>query len=157
MRSVKTSFVGAALFALALLAFPANALAFDWGLKLEPGMAAAAAEPQSRLFGPGFGGSIKGLIGIGRYLDARHAGATAREAMTVRVGVEFDEPTERALVRDFVRAFVASLALGAANMKSGSLPRNEVEKWVVAEISEEKVIPMFSRRSRRLVGRPPWR
>jgi outer membrane protein OmpA-like peptidoglycan-associated protein len=75
MRSKKLGSLHNALIGLALFAFPSTALAFDWGLKLEPGMAAAAAEPQSRLFGPGFGGSIKGLIGIGRYLDAQ-AGIT---------------------------------------------------------------------------------
>jgi hypothetical protein len=57
MRSKKLGSLHNALIALALFAFPSTALAFDWGLKLEPGMAAAAAEPQSRLFGPGFGGS----------------------------------------------------------------------------------------------------
>ena len=75
MRSKKLGSLHNALIGLALFAFPSTALAFDWGLKLEPGMAAAAGEPQSRLFGPGFGGSIKGLIGIGRYLDAQ-AGIT---------------------------------------------------------------------------------
>src|SRR2546421_11485151 len=75
MRSKQVGSLHNALIGLALFAFPSTALAFDWGLKLEPGMAAAAAEPQSRLFGPGFGGSIKGLVGIGRYLDAQ-AGIT---------------------------------------------------------------------------------
>ncbi len=64
-----------ALCVLSVLAFPKPAQALDWGLKLEPGMAAAATAPQSRLFGPGFGASLKGLIGIGRYLDAQ-AGIT---------------------------------------------------------------------------------
>jgi outer membrane protein OmpA-like peptidoglycan-associated protein len=74
-KAIKIHLVRACLFGSALAAFPASALAVDWGVKLEPGMAAAAGEPQSRLFGPGFGGSIKGLLGMGRYLDAQ-AGIT---------------------------------------------------------------------------------
>jgi outer membrane protein OmpA-like peptidoglycan-associated protein len=72
---IKTKFVCASLFGAALIALPAPALAVDWGVKLEPGMAAAARDPQAHLFGPGFGGSLKGLVGIGRYLDAQ-AGIT---------------------------------------------------------------------------------
>jgi outer membrane protein OmpA-like peptidoglycan-associated protein len=74
--TVSTSIrVRAAILGLALLAFPARALAIDWGVKLEPGMAAPAGSPQSRDFGAGGGLSLKGLIGIGRYLDAQ-AGIT---------------------------------------------------------------------------------
>ena len=58
-----------------LVSAPRDAHALDWGLKLEPGMAAAAGAPQSHFFGPGFGASLKGLIGLNRYLDAQ-AGIT---------------------------------------------------------------------------------
>ena len=71
IKSFQREPFGPYLFALALLAYPAQALAVDWGLKLEPGMAAPAGDPQARLFGPGFGGSFKGMIGVGRYLDAQ--------------------------------------------------------------------------------------
>ncbi|MDB4964967.1 MAG: OmpA-like Outer rane domain protein [Myxococcales bacterium] len=74
-RALKIHSAAAFLFGLAILATPTRAMALDWGLKLEPGMAAAAGQPQSRMFGPGFGGSLKGLIGVGRYLDAQ-AGIT---------------------------------------------------------------------------------
>ncbi len=63
------------MVASVLWLFPTHAWALDWGVKLEPGMAAPVGDPQSRLFGPGFGASLKGLLGIGRYLDAQ-AGLT---------------------------------------------------------------------------------
>jgi hypothetical protein len=52
-RSTKISGVLACFVGLVAVAFPADAFAIDWGVKLEPGMAAAAADPQARLFGPG--------------------------------------------------------------------------------------------------------
>ena len=88
-RSAKIGSVLACFFGLVAVAFPANAFAIDWGLKLEPGMAAAAGDPQARLFGPGFGLSLKGLIGINRYLDAQ-AGITY-VGLSSRAGAPTDD------------------------------------------------------------------
>jgi outer membrane protein OmpA-like peptidoglycan-associated protein len=74
-RSLKHHLLGAGALACTLAAFPTPAKAIDWGVRLEPGMAAPAGEPQSRYFSAGFGLSLKGLIGINRYLDAQ-AGIT---------------------------------------------------------------------------------
>jgi hypothetical protein len=77
-RSTKISGVLACFVGLVAVAFPGDAFAIDWGVKLEPGMAAAAGDPQARLFGPGFGLSLKGRIGINRYLDTALDGQRGR-------------------------------------------------------------------------------
>jgi hypothetical protein len=81
-------------------------------------------------------------VDFGRYLDARHVGASAGSPLTIRVGVALDEPAERALIRHFVQAFVASLALGSGG-QAGVLSRAAVEKWVTTEVTDEKINPLF--------------
>ncbi len=85
-----TNAVRASLCGLALLAFPASARALDWGLKLDPGMAAAVDRPQSRIFGAGGTLSLKGLVGLGRYADAQ-AGVSF-VALSARAGAPETEP-----------------------------------------------------------------
>lgn len=82
-------------------------------------------------------------VDFGRYLDARHVGASAGAPLTIRVGVALDEPDERALIRNFVQAFLASLALGSGG-QPGVLSPAEVEKWVTTEVTDEKISPLFS-------------
>ena len=67
--------LAACSFGLFLFAFPAPARAFDWGVKLETGLATPLGTPQAELFNPGLGASLKGLIGLGRYVDVQ-AGLT---------------------------------------------------------------------------------
>ncbi len=52
-----------------LLALPGTARAFDWSLKLEPGLAVPVTQPQARLFDVGGAASVKALFGLGPYVD----------------------------------------------------------------------------------------
>ena len=54
---------------LAGLSGSATALPISYGLKLEPGLAVPSSGPQSDLFRPGGAAWLKGLVGLGRYLD----------------------------------------------------------------------------------------
>lgn len=89
-RLTRTHVVRACLCGLALLAFPNSASAIDWGLKLDPGMAAAVDKPQSRLFGPGGTVSLKALLGLGRYADVQ-AGVTF-VGLSARAGAPSNDP-----------------------------------------------------------------
>jgi AAA domain, putative AbiEii toxin, Type IV TA system len=79
---------------------------------------------------------------FGRYLDARNVNAPAREPMTVRLGIELDQPHERLLIRDFLRSFVASLVLAPASRFGGVVSATDVEKWASSQITDETVTPM---------------
>lgn len=64
--------LGTALFAcfgLLLVAVPQPAHAFDWSLKLEPGLAVPVTHPQSDRFNAGGALTLKALFGLGRYID----------------------------------------------------------------------------------------
>jgi outer membrane protein OmpA-like peptidoglycan-associated protein len=54
---------------LALLASPSLANADDFSFKLEPGVSASLAAPQSQIYGTGGGQSLKALFGLTPYLD----------------------------------------------------------------------------------------
>lgn len=56
-------------FGLMLLALPQPAHAFDWSLKLEPGLAVPLTHPQSDRFNAGGAVTLKALFGLGRYID----------------------------------------------------------------------------------------
>lgn len=61
------------LFPLSLaawLAFPTPAHALDLGLRLEPGLALPLTSPQTERFGLGGSMTLKGYVGLNRYLDA---------------------------------------------------------------------------------------
>ena len=57
------------LLGLMVLGFAAPARAFDFSLKVEPGLVVPLDQPQSRLFEIGGGATLKGLFGLGRYVD----------------------------------------------------------------------------------------
>ncbi len=57
------------LIATLLLIAPLTAHAVDFSFKLEPGLAVPLSAPQSQLYQPGFGQSVKALFGLTPYLD----------------------------------------------------------------------------------------
>ncbi len=122
--------VGAALCGGALLVMPLTAHAIDWSLKLEPGMAAAAGRPQSHMFGPGFGLSLKGLLGVSRYADLQAGltwvGLPARDpaptdeiggAWGVGAGVRVKRP------QDLARGYSPWVDLDLMYVRTGGLNR----------------------------------
>ncbi len=54
---------------ISFFAITGSAQAFDWSIKLEPGLAGAVTRPQSDLFHVGGDLEIKALFGINRYVD----------------------------------------------------------------------------------------
>ncbi|MFA6034167.1 MAG: OmpA family protein [Myxococcota bacterium] len=63
---------GAALagcLGLMALGFPGAAHAFDWSLKLEPGLATPVTSPQTEKFNLGGAVTLKALFGLGPYVD----------------------------------------------------------------------------------------
>jgi outer membrane protein OmpA-like peptidoglycan-associated protein len=64
-RPAVAQFVG-----LVLLAIPVTARAVDVGIKVEPGVAIPLSSPQTQQFGVGGAGALKGLVGLGPYVDA---------------------------------------------------------------------------------------
>ena len=57
------------LVSLLMVAATTPALAFDFGLKIEPALAIPLGSPQSDIYQVGGAASVKGLIGVGRYVD----------------------------------------------------------------------------------------
>jgi len=68
-KTARSRFILATSITLSLLAFPLPALAADFGLKLEPGVAVPLTAPQSRRYDVGGSLSLKALFGLNRYLD----------------------------------------------------------------------------------------
>jgi outer membrane protein OmpA-like peptidoglycan-associated protein len=65
----KGALAAAPCVALGLLAAPSSARAVDVSLKLEPGVAIPLTAPQSQIYNPGVGQSVKALFGLTPYLD----------------------------------------------------------------------------------------
>jgi len=66
-RTRNTTLLAAVAFTL--LAVPMTAHAVDLSFKLEPGLAVPLSVPQSQIYDPGFGQSVKVLFGLTPYLD----------------------------------------------------------------------------------------
>src|SRR3989442_91105 len=82
------------------------------------------------------------LASFGRYLDARNVNAPSRQPMTVRLGIELDQPKERALIRDFIRAFVASHVLAPTGRFAGVVTPADVETWTSDQITDDTIGPL---------------
>ncbi len=116
--------------ALAVLAVPVNANAFEFGLKLEPGVAIPLTPPQSDIYDIGGGLSIKAMFGVARFLDigpvgsfmllpASKSGAEAGVAWGVGGGLRFKRP------HDAIRGYGISpwLDVNGLYVRTGGLNR----------------------------------
>ncbi len=72
------------------------------------------------------------------FLAARHIGYPFRAA-EVRVGFEFTDPAERALIVAFVRAAFVGHILGTWTLQDTS----ELDDWAVREITEDTLAPLM--------------
>jgi outer membrane protein OmpA-like peptidoglycan-associated protein len=69
MKNTKARPAVAQFVGLVLLAIPVTARAVDVGVKAEPGVAVPLSAPQSDRFNLGVSGALKGLVGLGPYVD----------------------------------------------------------------------------------------
>ncbi len=76
---------------------------------------------------------------LASFLAARHFGS-ASQAVEVRVGLELTDETERALIVEFLRALVS----GALYREADAHDAMNIDSWVDAEITEDKLLPLMA-------------
>lgn len=81
-------------------------------------------------------------VDFGRFRDARHLGAQRDHPMVVRVGVEFDQISERSLLLHFMRSYVASGLLADRGHDPASVA--SIDAWVTDQVTDRAIAPLLA-------------